>query len=122
MEIVDIEGEGPYRSRHWDRLQRNQRRGHSMATPPHALTRRIERSLSFSTREGMAYGGMQGAGEQFIGAYAIALGATNPQLGLLTSLSTLCGALAQASSTRMALLLGSRKRLVLVSASLQSLL
>jgi MFS family permease len=80
---------------------------------------RIKRALPFSTIEGMAYGGNVGLGEYFTGAYAVALGATNTQMALLTSLPNFVGALAQAPSASLARLLGSRKRVVIPFAILQ---
>ncbi|MFA4837462.1 MAG: MFS transporter, partial [Dehalococcoidia bacterium] len=84
----------------------------------HTDVKRAERSLRFSTREGMSYGAVQGFGEHFTSPYAIALGATNTQLGLLTSLPSFLGALAQLSSARFVKLLGNRKRTVLLFAAL----
>ncbi|MBI4234631.1 MAG: MFS transporter [Chloroflexi bacterium] len=84
----------------------------------HRVVKRIGRALRYSTLEGMAYGAVQGAGEHFAPAYAVALGASNSQLALLTSLPSFLGALAQSTSARMAALLGSRKRVVLLFAAL----
>ncbi|MBM3133215.1 MAG: MFS transporter [Chloroflexi bacterium] len=86
--------------------------------PTYPVVKRIERALRFSTYEGMAFGAVQGIGERFTSAYAIALGATNPQLGLLTALPSFIGAFGQTTSARFAGLLGSRKRAVLLFATL----
>lgn len=84
----------------------------------HISVKRVERSLRFSSIEGMAFGAVQGVGEHFTSAYAIALGATNTQLGLLVSLPSLVGALGQSAAARVVALLGSRKRTIILFAFL----
>ena len=70
----------------------------------------------------MAYGVVQGAGEHFTPAYAVALGASNAHLAFLSSIPTFLGALGQSSAASLAGLLGSRKRVVIVFAALQALM
>ncbi|MBI2165025.1 MAG: MFS transporter [Chloroflexi bacterium] len=84
----------------------------------HQVIKRVERALRFSTLEGMAYGAVSGTGEHFTAAYAVALGASNTQLGFLTSLPGLLGAIAQSTSAHLVHLLGGRKRVVLIFAAL----
>ncbi|MEK7874295.1 MAG: MFS transporter, partial [Chloroflexota bacterium] len=88
----------------------------------HDTVKRIERALRYSSIEGMAYGVVQGAGEHFTPAYAVALGASNTQLAFLSSLPTFLGAFGQSSAARLAGLLGGRKRVVLAFAALQGLM
>ncbi|MBI2170453.1 MAG: MFS transporter [Chloroflexi bacterium] len=76
----------------------------------HLSVRRLERKLHLSTLEGMVNGAMQGAGEQFTSAYAIALGATNGQLAILVSLPRLTAAVAQGTAARLGRVMGHRKR------------
>jgi MFS family permease len=87
----------------------------------HQFVSRIKRALRYSTIESMAFGVVQGAGDRFTPAYAVALGASNTQLALLTSIPTFWGALALSASARLPTLLGSRKRVVLLFAALQAL-
>ncbi len=88
----------------------------------HTTIKRAERSLHRSTVEGMAFGGVQGSGEHFVAAYGVALGASNSQIALLSSLPNLLGAAAQSTSARMSRLLGGRKRVVVLFALLSGLL
>ncbi|MBI4313107.1 MAG: MFS transporter [Chloroflexi bacterium] len=85
----------------------------------HVPTRRIERALHLSTLEGMFFGAMQGAGEHFTSAYAIALGASNSQLAALVSLPQLLGALSQAVAARLSTYIRRRKRWLVLFALLQ---
>lgn len=86
------------------------------------LISRIKRALRYSTAEGMAGGAMRGAGDQFVSAYAVALGASNVQLSLLTSIPGVLGALAQTTSAQLVALLGTRKRVVLLFVALNGLM
>lgn len=88
----------------------------------HDTVKRIERALRCSSIEGMAYGVVQGAGEHFTPAYAVALGASNTQLAFLSSFPTFLGAFGQSFAARLADLLGGRKRVVVAFAALQGLM
>ncbi len=88
----------------------------------HLSTKRLERALHLSTVEGMLYGAMQGAGEHFTSAYAIALGATNGQIAALVSLPQLLGAVAQGTAARLGRLIRHQKRWVVAAALGQDLL
>lgn len=88
----------------------------------HLFTRRLEHILHLSTLEGMLAGAMQGAGEQFTSAYAIALGATNGQLAVLISLPRLVGAFAQGSAALFGRFMGHRKRWLIAFALGQDLM
>ncbi|MSP79007.1 MAG: MFS transporter [Dehalococcoidia bacterium] len=85
----------------------------------HGEAKQAEHSLKNSSIEGAFYGGMVGLGDQFTGAYAVALRATSFEMGLLTALPMLLGALSNSFSFRAARLLGTRKRVVLLFAFLQ---
>ncbi len=84
--------------------------------------KRAERALRFSTLEGMAYGAVQGAGEHFTAAYAVALGASNYSIALLSAVPTLLASVALAGASRMVALLGSRKRVVILFAALSGVM
>lgn len=88
----------------------------------HLSTRRLERALHLSTVEGMLHGAMQGAGEQFTSAYAIALGATNGQIAVLVSLPQLMRAAAQGAAARLGHHIRRRKQWVVAAALGQDLM
>ncbi len=88
----------------------------------HLSTKRLERALHLSTLEGMLYGAMQGVGEHFTSAYALALGATNGQIAVLVSAPQLLGAATQVVAARMGNLIRRRKRWLLAAALGQDLL
>jgi MFS family permease len=70
----------------------------------------------------MAYGGMVGFGEYFVGAYVVALGAGSFGIGLLGALSNLMAAAGNALSFPAARALGTRKRAIVLFAALQALM
>lgn len=88
----------------------------------HQPAKRLERALHLSTAEGMLYGAMQGAGEHFTAAYALALGATNGQIAVLVSAPQLLGAVAQGIAAQMGRVIRRRKRWLLTAALGQDLL
>ena len=49
----------------------------------------VIKALNYSTKDGVANSVATGAGDNFVSAYAVSLGATNFQLGLLSALPTL---------------------------------
>jgi MFS family permease len=82
----------------------------------------VKRSLHYSIMDGSFYAAMVGFGESFFSAFAVFLNATSTQLGLLGSLPLLLGSVLQLLSNRLMAFFGSRKRLVVVSSSLQALM
>lgn len=81
----------------------------------------VDRALRHSVRDGMAYSVAAGGGETYFSAFALFLRATAPQVALLTTLPPLVGSLAQLLSAWAGRYM-SRKRLVLIGASMQALL
>ncbi len=81
---------------------------------------RLRRSLRRSFYDGIAYAVMFGVGDSFLNPFAVALGATAGQIGLLTSLPQLAGSLSQAVATRVTAFLG-RKRTVITFVALQGI-
>jgi MFS family permease len=77
-------------------------------------------SLRACTYDGTAHAAMIGFGETYFPAFALALGASPLQVGLLASLPILVGAVFQTFTPRLAARTGN-KRWVVVSAALQSL-
>ncbi len=78
-----------------------------------------EKSLKISTKEGSAASIMRGAGDTYITPYALALGATNMQVGFLSSFVGLFGAISQIIGSRTVYKF-SRKKIVLLSVFLQA--
>lgn len=82
----------------------------------------VKKSLRFSIFDGSAYSVMQGFGQSYISAFAIALKASTTMIGVLSSLPDLIGALFQLFATSIVEKLGSRKKIILVCAFFQALL
>ncbi|MGB9748993.1 MAG: MFS transporter [Candidatus Woesearchaeota archaeon] len=81
----------------------------------------INKSLKYSIKEASANSVMVGTGESFISAFIIKLGATNFQLGLLTSISNLISSISQVISTDITDITKKRKNIILASILIQSL-
>jgi MFS family permease len=86
-----------------------------------AVSRSVERALRISILDGILFALMVGVSESYFGACAVALGHSDTALALLATLPLFAGALAQAFSGPLVLLLGSRRRLVACGAFLQAL-
>ncbi|RLG70823.1 MAG: hypothetical protein DRO11_05585 [Methanobacteriota archaeon] len=82
----------------------------------------LERSLRYSIREGAAQSVMLGFGEYYLSPYAVALRATGFQVGVLSSLPRLLGALSQLGSSRVLKLVGARKPIITTTTLLQALM
>ncbi|MEM2121084.1 MAG: MFS transporter [Candidatus Woesearchaeota archaeon] len=82
----------------------------------------IKKSLKYSIKEASANSVMVGCGESFVSAFIIKLGATNFQVGLLTSLSNLIGSISQVISTDITDFTKKRKKIILYSILTQSLI
>src|SRR3954462_9190342 len=81
----------------------------------------LDAALKLSILDGMLHALMLGVSESYFGACAVALGHSDTALALLVTLPLCAGALAQAFTGPLVLLLGSRKRLVVMGAVLQAL-
>ncbi|MCG3117369.1 MAG: MFS transporter [Candidatus Manganitrophus sp. SA1] len=73
----------------------------------------IQKSLQFAVRDGLFFSVMSGVGESYLGAFAIFLKASNPQIALLAALPQLVGAFFQFLSVRLLNYLKSRKKIIL---------
>jgi MFS family permease len=80
-----------------------------------------EETKKLSVKEGIAAGVMDGAGVKYISPYALALGASNVQIGFLTSIPTLLGTISQLF-THKAIEKFSRKKVITVGVLLQALM
>jgi len=80
------------------------------------------RSLWYSVFDGSAYSVMSSFGEAYISPLAIALGASNKQIGFLASFPSLAGSFSQLSGARLTETLKKRKPIILTFVLLQALL
>lgn len=80
----------------------------------------IDRALSHSVKDGVAYSIMSGGSETYFSAYALFLKATAPQIAVIASLPQLLGASAQMLSAWLGHVLGRRRPVMLVGAALQA--
>ncbi len=78
-----------------------------------------EKTKKMSVRDGIGYSVMDGAGLRYITPYALAIGASNAQIGLLTSIPSLLGNLSQLFTAR-AIEKYSRKKVILAGVFLQA--
>jgi len=80
-----------------------------------------ERTKKFSVREAVTGSIMDGSGSRYITPYALALGASNTQISLLTSIPSLLGNLLQLLTSR-AIEKYSRKKIIAIGIFLQALM
>jgi MFS family permease len=78
-------------------------------------------AMKNSIADGIGYSAMVGVGDTYIPAAAIALGATNFQIGLLAALPQLFGAISQFFSINILRFYGSRKKMVVSGSLLHSI-
>ena len=82
---------------------------------------KIDRSLSYSIKDGAAASVSQGVGESFIAPYAIALQATNAEIAALTSIPNLIAPLSQLATPKLMEKIP-RKKILLMGILLQALM
>ncbi|OHB93760.1 MAG: hypothetical protein A2Z57_02535 [Planctomycetes bacterium RIFCSPHIGHO2_12_39_6] len=75
----------------------------------------VRRSLDLSIKDGVAFASTIGFGENYINPFAVALGASNFQIGLLGSLAQLVPSFIQLKAADITERLGSRKKVVVIS-------
>ena len=76
---------------------------------------------SLSIKAGSGFGFMSGFGIRYITPYALAIGASNTIIGLLSSMPTLLGTLSQLKSSKLIEKV-SRKKIVIFSSAIQALM
>lgn len=81
----------------------------------------VEQTKKHSIIDGSGVSVMVGAGEQYVVPYAIALGATAPQAGMLATIPSFLGSLSQLAGLRLLGKWQRRKRLVLASVLAQTI-
>ncbi len=82
----------------------------------------VERSLDYSIKDGSAYSVMVGFGDTYLTPFALKLGASNAEVGLLTALPQLVSSIAQQVSAHVTEKFGKRKSIILANALLQGLM
>ncbi len=80
-----------------------------------------EKTRKLSIKDGISYGVMEGAGLRYITPYALAIGANNAQIGLLTSIPSLLGNFSQLFTPK-AIERYSRKKIIMLGSLLQALM
>lgn len=75
----------------------------------------IRKSLNFSIKDGVAFAATTGFGDNYINPFAVALGATNLQIGLLSSITQLVPSLTQLKAADITERCGSRKKIIVFS-------
>ncbi len=80
-----------------------------------------ERTMNLSIKEGSASSIMSGVGDSYISPYALAIGANNLQIGLLSSFVGLLGPLSQLFGSKV-MEKYSRRKIILISVTLQALM
>lgn len=86
-----------------------------------SASRPVTRALQYSVLDGALHALMLGVSESYFATCAVSLGHTDTALAVLVTLPLFAGALAQAFTGPLVLLLGSRKRLVVAGAVVQAL-
>lgn len=81
-----------------------------------------KKDLDYAVKVGVANSAMIGSGENYLSPYAIALGASDVQVGMLASIPQLIGSLSQLFSTKITEKMGSRRKMVLVFSLIESLI
>jgi MFS family permease len=85
------------------------------------LTSKIKSALRYSTMDGVANAVMLGAGESYILAYAILMSASDLQLSIIATLPILIASIFQLYSIKLMHKMQSRKKIVILFASIQAL-
>ncbi|MCF6153700.1 MAG: MFS transporter [Candidatus Brocadia sp.] len=75
----------------------------------------VKKSLNLSIKDGVAFAATTGFGDNYINPFAVALGASNFQIGLLSSLPQFLPALIQLKVADVTERLGSRKKIIVRS-------
>ncbi len=93
----------------------------TVTPPPASHDAEIQRNLRYSTADATAYSLMVGSGEQYLAAFALAIGMSQTLAGLLSAVPLLVGSLLQLVSPYGVRKLGSYKRWVITCALSQAL-
>ncbi|MFA5793859.1 MAG: MFS transporter [Candidatus Brocadiia bacterium] len=89
--------------------------------PGELTPQQVESSLNHSIKDGMAYASQVGFGEQYVGPYAIHLGANNMHMAFLGSLSPFIGNIFQMVSAEIVDKIKQRRKVYMSGAIIQDL-
>ncbi len=81
---------------------------------------KVKKSLKYSVISGSFYGVTDGTGNSYISPFAIAMNASNNEIAMLSSIPNLIGPLSELGTTKAIEKLKGRKKVVMLSALLQS--
>ena len=82
----------------------------------------VRKSLNLSIKDGVAFAATTGFGDNYLNPFAVALGASNLQIGLLSSFNQLVPSLVQFKAADITDRLGSRKKAIVLSVFFQALM
>ena len=82
----------------------------------------VKKSLDLSIKDGVAFAATTGFGDNYINPFAVAIGASNLQIGLLSSFTQLVSSLMQLKAADITERLGSRKKVIVLSVFFQALM
>ncbi|MBI2471462.1 MAG: MFS transporter [Planctomycetes bacterium] len=82
----------------------------------------VKKSLNLSIKDGVAFAATTGFGDNYLNPFAVALGASNLQIGLLGSFNQLVPSLVQFKAADITERLGSRKKVIVLSVFFQALM
>lgn len=80
----------------------------------------VKKSLDLSIKDGVAFAATTGFGDNYINPFAVALGASNFQIGLLSSFSQLLPSLTLLKAADVTERIGNRKKIIVISVFLQA--
>src|SRR3989304_6385588 len=80
----------------------------------------VKRSLDLSIKDGVAFAATTGFGDNYLNPFAVALGASNLQIGLLSSFTQLVPSLMQLKAADITERLGGRKKVIVLSVFFQA--
>ncbi|MFH1227371.1 MAG: MFS transporter [Planctomycetota bacterium] len=89
--------------------------------PRELTSQQIESSLNYSIKDGVAYSSQVGFGEQYVGPYAIHLGANNMHMAFLGSLSPFIGNVFQMISAEIVDKFRERRKIYVIGSIIQDL-
>ena len=80
----------------------------------------VRKSLNLSIKDGVAFAATTGFGDNYLNPFAVALGASNLQIGLLSSFNQLVPSLVQFKAADITERLGGRKKVIVLSVFFQA--
>ena len=82
----------------------------------------IKKTKKYSILDGSSYNVMYGFGEQYVTAYALKIGASSPEIGILSSVPAFLGSIFQIMGAKLTETYQDRKKIVLIFVFLQAMM